>query len=293
LYFAILSDGRIIAGDIGKLRFDGFLAGIQTSRKLKMMSKKSKKYLKLDMSKRSPKLSVCEVLRQIYKIAETIGSDDIKNKAVLATGMAKKMNNKLVEYKHSKEIQYQPNVWHDNPEYVKTDPLIDKLITFVATEMTHKVTATHNHVITLRTGEGTCGKTAIVLHMLFRTFDIKSRIMAVGGAHVICEFLYKGKWRLADCNLFKGPLLNTSKGYLTYRDVCRVYYKHDDLMRNMKTPSIEGIGKALRIFASPMRYPLHYDVKSRKPFSYALFVFHLFKSLPFGLINFVRQYAKK
>ena len=169
--------------------------------------------------------------------------------------------------------------------------MIDKLIRFVGSEMSHVQTPYYDHVITLRTGKGMCGKTAIVLSMLFRTFDIPSRIMSVGQAHIICEFLYRGRWCLGDCNLFKGPLLNVRGQYLTRGDVYNDDYYLSDLYA-LKKHSAFSMDMFINAVKSPIRYPLYYDIKRRKMFSYLMFVLHVFWS---SISNFhqVLTYAKK
>ena len=158
--------------------------------------------------------------------------------------------------------------------------------------MSHVKTPYYDHVITLRTGKGMCGKTAIVLSMLFRTFDIPSRIMSVGQAHIICEFLYRGRWCLADCDLFDHPLINIDGEYLTRKDVCNGHYHFEDLQYAQKKRSYRLVHIFINAVKYPIRYPLYYNAKRRKLYYYAMFVCHLFWSLIF-IYYPVRNYAKK
>lgn len=50
---------------------------------------------------RSPKYTICEVLRDIFFDAGKIGSDKIQLQARIATAMAKAMDKKLKEYDKS------------------------------------------------------------------------------------------------------------------------------------------------------------------------------------------------
>ncbi len=55
--------------------------------------------LTIDMNAHRPLWTICEVLREIYKIAMNEGNSEIALKAREATVMAKRMDRKLREYK--------------------------------------------------------------------------------------------------------------------------------------------------------------------------------------------------
>ena len=101
--------------------------------------------------------------------------------------------------------------------------LIDKLIRFVQTSIyhdTHKQPPTMDHCQTLAFGYGRCGHAAVLLHVLFKIFRIKSRIIGIGPGHWICEFYYDRAWRIADADYFKDEILKTSTGeYLTLGEI--------------------------------------------------------------------------
>ncbi len=60
--------------------------------------------MSVDMNAVSETRTICEILREIHDIALEKGLDDIAYLAIEATLMAKKMSNKLCEYKEFSEV---------------------------------------------------------------------------------------------------------------------------------------------------------------------------------------------
>jgi len=58
--------------------------------------------------------TICQMLREIYWEADKIKNEDIKLKARIATAMAKRMSNKLEEYKKHWDADFwDRNIFHD------------------------------------------------------------------------------------------------------------------------------------------------------------------------------------
>lgn len=72
----------------------------------------------------SPKYTICEVLREIYWLADDAGINAIKEKARLATSMAKSIVSKLADYSGSDTVM---SMYDNHPDMANTARKIREL----------------------------------------------------------------------------------------------------------------------------------------------------------------------